>query len=299
MDLKYLDEFAVLAETGDYVTAASRLSISQPSLTKHMQTLEKQMDIALFDRSQRRMTLTAYGKLLEPYARKMTAQLNLFQNKIREAQIGLPGLPVYMTPLYLKNNDLIDMITGFRKKHSNSQLTFHVTSGGEIRHMIACGMCSCGFITEDYVQAEEQENPLMRIRLKKSRMVAVIPTGWELTKESSIAPNMLENTRLILFAQDGRHDQQVSSWFSQAGIDPVAIARCNRGSDILRMVVDGFGCSILIDDPSLRSLEAQGRISVREINPKMDVSYTFLYDPDRVTPLLREFIHYIQENLAL
>ena len=299
MDLKYLDEFAVLAETGDYVTAASRLAISQPSLTKHMQTLEKQMDITLFDRSQRRMTLTAYGKLLVPYAQKTSAQLILFQNKIREAKIGLPGLSVYMTPLYLKNDDLIDAITEFREKNSNSQLLFNITSGGEIKRMIANGVCACGFVTEDYAQAEKQEDSLMRIRLKKSRMVAAIPVGWELTKEKTITPAMLENTRLILFTQDGRHDQQVSRWFSQAGIEPVAIARCSQGSDILRMVVDGFGCSILIDDPSMRSLEKQGRISVPEISPKMDVSYTFLYDSDRVTPLLREFIHHIQENMAL
>lgn len=64
MEIKYLSEFVTLAKTKNYMEAADILYISQSSLSKHIQSIERELGVTLFDRSTRRVKLSADGNLL-------------------------------------------------------------------------------------------------------------------------------------------------------------------------------------------------------------------------------------------
>ena len=50
MNLKQLQHFVTLAESGNVHRASTRLNISQPALSKSIRTLEDELDVALFER---------------------------------------------------------------------------------------------------------------------------------------------------------------------------------------------------------------------------------------------------------
>lgn len=71
MEITHLKEFIVLTETLSYVEAAEELYISQPVLSKHIKSLEKELGADLFIRGSRSIELTEFGKLYLPFASKI------------------------------------------------------------------------------------------------------------------------------------------------------------------------------------------------------------------------------------
>lgn len=67
--------FVTLAELQHVTAAAGQLHIAQPTLTRMLARLERRLGVALFDRSGKRLTLNAYGRIFYQHARR--AQLEL------------------------------------------------------------------------------------------------------------------------------------------------------------------------------------------------------------------------------
>ena len=80
MTLQQLHYVIEISETGSFNKAAEKLFVAQPSLTNAVKELEREMDITIFNRTGRGVTLTAEGVNFLPYARQVYTQyLNLME----------------------------------------------------------------------------------------------------------------------------------------------------------------------------------------------------------------------------
>ena len=86
MDLEKLHAFLVLTNTGSFTRAADELFISQPALSKQIQSLENELKVPLFNRTKKHSSLTIYGEYLRPYASNILANYRNAREHIR--QIG-------------------------------------------------------------------------------------------------------------------------------------------------------------------------------------------------------------------
>lgn len=80
--LKYIIE---IAETGSITMAAQRLFIAQPSLSRSVAELEKEMGITIFNRSNRGVYLSEDGTKFLSYARQIVEQTELLENEYKAA----------------------------------------------------------------------------------------------------------------------------------------------------------------------------------------------------------------------
>lgn len=67
MELKYLQTFKTVLESGSFAAAARALDYTQSTITFQMQQLEIDLDVQLFERIGRKMSVTQAGKDLIPY----------------------------------------------------------------------------------------------------------------------------------------------------------------------------------------------------------------------------------------
>ncbi len=73
METQYIIEFVTLAQTKSFSESSRLLHISQSSLSRHIQMLEKELGNDLFARTTRRIELTEFGRFYLPYAEKQKA----------------------------------------------------------------------------------------------------------------------------------------------------------------------------------------------------------------------------------
>src|SRR5215469_8648252 len=85
IELRHLRYFLAVAEESHFTRAASKLRVTQPTLSHQIRELESQLNLRLFDRAARRVKLTAAGEVLLPHARRVVREL-------AEAQTALDHL---------------------------------------------------------------------------------------------------------------------------------------------------------------------------------------------------------------
>jgi len=83
MSLVQLESFVVVAEEGHVGRAAQRLHVSQPPLTRRIQSLEDELGVELFERTPRGMRLRPAGHELLPRAREILARVDDLQRSLR------------------------------------------------------------------------------------------------------------------------------------------------------------------------------------------------------------------------
>ena len=85
MTVQQLKYIIVIAETGSITMAAERLFIAQPSLSKAVAELEKEMGISIFNRSNRGVYLSEEGTKFLSYARQIVEQAELLESEYKAA----------------------------------------------------------------------------------------------------------------------------------------------------------------------------------------------------------------------
>ena len=104
MDFKQLEAFAAVAENLSFSEAAKNLFLTQPTVSAHIRALETELGTQLFERTTKRITLTADGEKLYGYASDLLclrkkALLDLSGQKEGTIRIGASTLPVaYFLP---------------------------------------------------------------------------------------------------------------------------------------------------------------------------------------------------------
>lgn len=104
MDLRHLRYFVAVADEGSVSEAArSRLNTAQPSLSRQLKDLERELGVELFERRVRGVTLTRSGRLFLSHVRQILKQVDDAVAAVRDAPLHLrvgiiPGLETMILP---------------------------------------------------------------------------------------------------------------------------------------------------------------------------------------------------------
>ena len=83
MNLRDLKYFVAVAELEHFGRAAEKCCVSQPTLSGQIKKIEEQLDVALFERTNRRVILTETGKSILGYAKRIMLEVEAI-NQIAE-----------------------------------------------------------------------------------------------------------------------------------------------------------------------------------------------------------------------
>ncbi|MGN0154789.1 MAG: LysR family transcriptional regulator [Lachnospiraceae bacterium] len=113
MTLQQLRYVVTVAETGNITEAAKRLFISQPSLTNAIRELEKEMQITIFQRTNKGVSVSNEGDTFLSYARQVLEQISLLEEKFLNKQEQSPRFSVSCQHYSFAVNAFVDVIREF------------------------------------------------------------------------------------------------------------------------------------------------------------------------------------------
>ena len=117
MDSRQLEYFVAVAEELSFTRAAQRLFTVQSNVSAAVRALEADLKTTLFDRSTRRVTLTAAGDALLPEAKAALEALDRARAAVEEASSGLRGNIRIGTLARLSLVDLAELLGAFHDKY--------------------------------------------------------------------------------------------------------------------------------------------------------------------------------------
>lgn len=214
MTLQQLKYVTIVAETGTITEAANRLYISQPSLTSAIHELEKEMNIVIFNRTNKGINITKEGGDFLGYARQVLEQAAILEDKYKKNAGGKKKFCVSTQHYSFAVNAFVDLI----KKYGQDEYDFSLreTQTYEIIEDVAKMRSELGILflndfNETVINKILKSNELKFTQLFIAKPHVFISRKHPLAEKTIITNDELEMYPYLSFEQ-GEHN---SFYFSE------------------------------------------------------------------------------------
>lgn len=167
-----LDQLRILAtvvDEGSFSAAARKLGRVQSAVSTAMANLEQQLTIPLWDRAQRRATLTDAGKAVVGAARRVLSEVDALRTLAAGMTVGLEASVSLCVDSVFPVTALVDMCRGFEKEFPTVGLRVDVQTMSAVAEQVLHGAATIG-VASSLAQASKLE----RRALSPIRMVPVV-----------------------------------------------------------------------------------------------------------------------------
>ena len=242
--LSQLRTFVTIAENKHFGTAATKLSISQPSLSQALVALEHGLGVQLIERSTRRVIVTPAGEELLPFAKATLDAADAFLARSRGANGTLIGpLTIGIIPT-IAPYILAGLLTALNEQYPDLEPRI---VEDQTRHLVQ--MLRDGQIDVALMALPSEASGVIDLPLYREDFVVVVPAGHEFAGRDDLGLDCLQDLDLLLL-DDGHclHDQIVDLCRS-ADINPTeatnAVTRASSLTTIMQLVAGGLGSTLV------------------------------------------------------
>lgn len=242
MDLTDARVFIAVAEELHYGRAAERMSYSTASLSNRIRRFEKELGVELFDRTSRRVELTAAGKLLLQDARVLVHDVDVLFDHARALNRQIePTLTIAYSPTgsadavilvgALRSAD-VDRRVRLEPKLNSPQVIRTVRDG-----LAVAGVCR---LASSHLESRPIGQP--------TPAVILAPRGHWLAEKSEVSISELDGEPLVVWQRESNpdHYDMVVSFFHSSGASPDLQPRdISSLAQLVDLVVAGEGIALV------------------------------------------------------
>lgn len=275
MELNYIKEFVVLAETENFLEAAETLFISQSSLSKHIKTIEQEVGVTLFDRTTRKVHLNDAGKLFLSYAKEIanlqyaytTALMNHSDQILHTLSIG--SIPI-MAPYHIT-----DEIIKFKLENKKFAVNLVEGESAALKDLLRAHKCDLAFIRDE----NDHDDEFIKVNYEQDSLVAILPSYHPLAKEHQLSLQQLKNEDFLLLQPGSVLYNLCIKACQQYGFTPNIIYTGKRAENITDLIEKGMGVSLLMKKP-IQYL-SNPNISIVDIYPPITTEIKIYHTKDQ------------------
>lgn len=283
MNLQKYMSFVKTAECGSFTKAAGLLNYSQSSISRMINDLEREWNVALLERRVGGVKLTSDGMKLLPYAKSVVAEFEKLQMEVDELNGLQSGLIRIGTFSSVATHWLPNIIKEFQKAYPNIDYELLLGDYTEIEEWIVEGRVDCGFLRLP------THPELQTIFLEQDKLMVIIPENHRLAECEKFPVKALCDDPFMLLEKGAK--AEVSEIFEHCGLTPKVHFTTWDDYAIMSMVESGLGISIL---PRLILKRIPYRIIAKELDVPAYRNIGFAFRSKKTVSLaVKRFIEYL------
>ncbi|MCP1100839.1 DNA-binding transcriptional LysR family regulator [Aequitasia blattaphilus] len=289
MNTHHLHYFITLAELEHYTKASDQLGVSQPNLSHAIHSIENELQVKLFQKKGRNISLTKYGYLFLDYAKNCVQSLDAGKRKI-QAMAGENSGSINLAYIYTLGSSLAPkLVRNFLTQNSNYDVSFQFSVGNstDIIKGLQSELYDVAFCSKERLRDDIIFVPFIR-----EKLVVVLPQNHPLGEKKKLCLHDLKEEPLITFTKSSGLRPTIEELYQSANIVPDIAYEIGEDSSIAGLVSEGFGFAIMPEIPMLNSFP----VTIRQLEEENYQRFIYLaYMKEKYhSPVTNQFIDFIQ-----
>lgn len=175
MTLRHMRIFQKIYETQSVTRAAEALHMTQPAVTRALQELEKYYGLRLFERLNRRLTVTEAGRRMYDYALHLTETFDTMEKSLRDWE--RQGVLRVGASVSLGCSLLPQLARTFQEEHPGVEVRVRIANGELLRRDLLENRLDLALL-----EGEENGADLMLTPFAAGEMALIVPPGHPLAR---------------------------------------------------------------------------------------------------------------------
>jgi DNA-binding transcriptional LysR family regulator len=147
MNFTDLRTFLAVADAASFSAAAEQLHLTQPAVSKRIQSLEAELDVKLFDRVGKRVYLTQAGTVLVPQANNILAMLADTEKQLHNLSENITGVLHLATSHHIGLHRLAPVLREFTRLYPDVQLNIAFEDSEVAHDLVRQGVSELAVVT--------------------------------------------------------------------------------------------------------------------------------------------------------
>lgn len=297
MDIRVLKYFLAVAREGSITGAANTLHLTQPTLSRQLQDLEKELKQKLFIRGKYKISLTPEGMILKNRAQEIVEMVEKTEAEFRSLNEVIAG-DIYIG---CGETDSMKYIAEAMKELQNEHpdIKFHIYSGNaeDVTERLDKGLLDFGVLIQP-IDLSKYDNISLP---EKDIWGVVMRKDSPLSKQDVIKVEDLVDVPILVSRQMSpkySKDSGFLDWFGDKFEKLNITATYNLIYNAAIMVKAGLGNALTLD--KLANTSEESELCFRPLNPKLESGLDIVWKKHQIfSPAAKMFLNKLQYKLKM
>jgi DNA-binding transcriptional LysR family regulator len=285
--------FVAVAGELNFSRAAKHLHLSQPPLSRQIQSLEAKLETRLLTRNTRSVALTSAGRLYLEDARQILLKVDEAAAATRRAATGEVSRLRLAFVGALLDEKLVEVLNAFRRTNPQCQIHLADLSPADQLEALRTGKVDGAFIG---ATPQKQDRKIATVVWKREPLLVAMPEAHPRAQARTLSLSALgdENWVMVSRAAAPGFRRQFDRLCTAASVHPQVVQESDRAAAVLTMVAAGQGISLLPESVS-RIIHA-GVVFRRVKGDQPMLEHTFACRTHEMNPLVTALLKVLRPS---
>ena len=245
MELRTLRYFLAVAREENMTEAANVLHVTQPTLSRQIADLERELGVTLFERTNRSCVLTGEGMRLRQRAEEILSLVEQAENELADDEHELTGIIRIGAGETQAMRLVLQVFAGLRRDHPGVQIELYTGNADAVEERLERGLLDFGLLIEP-VNLEKYE----WLRMPGADRVGVaVSANSKWAKLDGASPEDVVTMPLLLSSRTSNKAVDLAAW-SAGALEPEhlnVVGRFDLLGNAAHLVRTGEACAMGID----------------------------------------------------